>query len=218
MPFFASPLNSGLSGVLLGLTAGLAPGPMLTLVLSHTLRYRIREGCRVALAPLLTDPPIILVAVFLSIQARDMKPLLAALSLLGTVYLIYLGYETLHINAQVLQAPQSRPQSLLKGMITNFLNPHPYLFWLTVGAPILSAQGPYPRLGAGLFLLGFYTCLIGAKMVLAWVVGSSRFLIQGRTYTWSMRFLGMVLWGFALSLAFQAGNLFGIWEGLSVHC
>ena len=211
MPFPASPLNSGVSGVLLGLTAGLAPGPMLTLVLSHTLRYRIREGCKVALAPLLTDPPIIGAAVVLSIQVRDMEPALASLSLFGAVYLIYLGYETLQVSARVLQAPQSRPQSLLKGIITNFLNPHPYLFWLTVGAPLLSTQGNHPVLGAGLFLLGFYVCLIGAKMFLAWVVGSSRFLIKGRLYTWTMRFLGVVLWGFALSLIFHAGRLFGIW-------
>lgn len=211
MPILSSPLSSGFSGALLGLTAGLAPGPMLTLVLSHTLRYRIREGCKVALAPLLTDPPIIVAAIFLSLQVRDIEPVLAVLSLFGAVYLMYLGFETLHISARVLQAPQSRPQSLLKGIITNFLNPHPYLFWLTVGAPILSTQGKHPVFGAGLFLLGFYVCLIGAKMVLAWVVGSSRFLVKGRMYTWTMRFLGVVLWGFSLSLAFQAGRLLGIW-------
>ena len=55
------------SGILLGLSAGLAPGPMLALVLAQTLRHGTREGCKVALTPLVTDPPIILVTLVLAI-------------------------------------------------------------------------------------------------------------------------------------------------------
>ena len=41
------------SGMLLGFSAGLSPGPMLTLVLAQTLRHGSREGCKIALTPLL---------------------------------------------------------------------------------------------------------------------------------------------------------------------
>jgi threonine/homoserine/homoserine lactone efflux protein len=54
------------SGVLLGLSAGLSPGPMLALVLAQTLRRGPREGCKIALTPLVTDPPIILVTLALA--------------------------------------------------------------------------------------------------------------------------------------------------------
>lgn len=54
-----------LSGILLGLSGGLAPGPLLTLVASETLRHGARAGVRVALAPLLTDLPIVLATVSL---------------------------------------------------------------------------------------------------------------------------------------------------------
>ena len=54
------------SGVLLGLSAGLSPGPMLALVLAQTLRHGSREGCKIALTPLVTDPPIILVTLALA--------------------------------------------------------------------------------------------------------------------------------------------------------
>src|SRR6266550_2327590 len=40
------------SGVLLGLSAGLSPGPML----AQTLRHGAREGCKIARAPLVTQP------------------------------------------------------------------------------------------------------------------------------------------------------------------
>ncbi len=53
------------SGILLGLSGGLAPGPLLTLLASETLRHGARAGVWVALAPLLTDLPIILATVLL---------------------------------------------------------------------------------------------------------------------------------------------------------
>lgn len=54
-----------LTGVLLGLSSGLAPGPLLALVASETLRHGVRAGVRVALAPLITDLPIILTTILL---------------------------------------------------------------------------------------------------------------------------------------------------------
>ena len=210
MPLNTSPFQSGLSGILLGLTAGLAPGPMFALVISQALRYRAREGMKVALAPLLTDPPIIFLAVLLSIHVAGIKPVLAGLSLIGAGYLAYLGYETIQVNEGVFQNTGQAPRSLFRGILTNLLNPHPYLFWFTVGAPLPSPQGDRPLLSAGMFLGGFYLCLVGAKMVLAGVVGSGRLLAQGRIYTWTMRVLGCALMFFALSLAVQAGKLLNI--------
>ena len=55
------------SGVFLGLAAGFAPGPLLTLVITETLQHNLRSGIRVALAPILTDAPIV-AAVFLTLK------------------------------------------------------------------------------------------------------------------------------------------------------
>ena len=60
-----STLQHILTGSVLGLSAGLAPGPMLALVLSQTLRYSTAEGVKASLAPLVTDPPIILACLLL---------------------------------------------------------------------------------------------------------------------------------------------------------
>ena len=57
------------SGILLGLSCGLVPGPLLALVLMQTMQHGAREGCKVALVPLITDAPIILVALVLAGQA-----------------------------------------------------------------------------------------------------------------------------------------------------
>ncbi len=52
-----------LIGLGLGLAAGVSPGPLLTLVVSSTLARGFGAGLRVALAPVLTDAPIIVLAI-----------------------------------------------------------------------------------------------------------------------------------------------------------
>ena len=53
-----------IQGLLLGLGVGLAPGPLLALVISASLRGGTSHGLRVALSPLITDLPIIVISLF----------------------------------------------------------------------------------------------------------------------------------------------------------
>ncbi|MBU1248362.1 MAG: LysE family translocator, partial [Proteobacteria bacterium] len=88
--------------------------------------------------------------------------------------------------------------SLGKGVLTNFLNPHPYLFWLTVGAPLLfSAHEAAGVLGPILFLAAFYVVLVGAKLGVALLTARSRSFLTSRVYVWLLRGLGLLLVLFA---------------------
>ncbi|MFZ0611777.1 MAG: LysE family translocator, partial [Desulfobacterales bacterium] len=64
------------TGIILGLSGGLTPGPLLTLVITETLKHGFREGAKVSLAPLLTDLPIVAAAVVLLHCLADIRPLL----------------------------------------------------------------------------------------------------------------------------------------------
>ncbi len=81
----------------MGLAAGLAPGPLSALVVSQTLSYGIREGIKVAAAPLITDLPISLLAVLVGSRIASRPVPLGLLSLLGAIYICYLGWECLGI-------------------------------------------------------------------------------------------------------------------------
>ncbi len=188
------------SGVLLGLSAGLSPGPMLALVLAQTLRHGSREGCKIALTPLVTDPPIILITLALAAKLAQLRPVLGFISIAGALFVLYLAWESFRPPTENVQAPAERPNSWLKGVITNLLNPHPWVFWLTVGAAILAkslAQG-WPVAVA--FLLGFYVLLVGSKMAVALLAGRSRNLLSGQPYRMAMRVLSLLLALFALLL------------------
>lgn len=57
-------------GTFFGLTAGISPGPLLTHVITETIKHNRREGIRIAFAPLFTDLPIILVSSFVFSRAE----------------------------------------------------------------------------------------------------------------------------------------------------
>jgi threonine/homoserine/homoserine lactone efflux protein len=206
----AETLSSLAAGTVLGLSAGFAPGPLLTLVITQTLRHGIREGAKVATAPLITDLPIILVTLLVLSRISDFDPLLGAISLLGAGYVLYLAYESIRTGPVHLVEAQDHPRSFRKGATLNALNPHPYLFWTTVGGPFLLKGGQEGPSGPLLFLLGFYFFLVGSKIFLAIVVGKSRAFLTKRGYVWCMRILGCLLGAFAFFLLRDALFYLGI--------
>lgn len=82
------------SSALLGLMAGVSPGPLLTLVVTQTVRFGPKEGVRVACCPLLTDLPVIAAVLLFVSRLSDTGPLMGTLSLIGAGYLGYLAIET----------------------------------------------------------------------------------------------------------------------------
>jgi threonine/homoserine/homoserine lactone efflux protein len=204
-------LESLATGVVLGLAAGFAPGPLLALVLAQSIRFGTREGLKVAAAPLITDVPIVILATVLVVAAAEAAGgLLGAISLAGAVFVTYLGIESIRATGVQAGRPDEAPRSWARGALVNALSPHPYIFWVAVGAPVLIrawADGP---LAAAAFLAGFYACLVGAKMLVAVIAGRSGGRIRGRGYRAVMVALGVLLLFFALRLAVEGLRLLGV--------
>lgn len=181
------------TGAALGLAAGISPGPILTLVVAQTLRYGRREGIIVAFAPLISDLPIVVLSLYVLARIREAGPAMGVVSMAGAVFLLVLGFETLRAKPPKGGGPEGAPRSLSKAVAMNFLNPHVYLFWSTVGAPLVLKGGSS---GAGqpvAFLSAFYVCLIGSKVVVAMLVGRMRGLLAGRAYVYTLRTLAVAL-------------------------
>jgi threonine/homoserine/homoserine lactone efflux protein len=194
-----------LTGLVLGLSAGLSPGPLLTLVISETLRRGAGAGMRVAAAPLLTDLPIVLVTLSVLARAAETAAVMGALSLAGGLLLARFGWEGLTFQTTATASGGSPAGALWKGIGANLLNPAPYLFWLTVGGPlVLRALSEHP-LAAAVFAAAFYTCLVGSKVLVAAAVQSSRDWLRSRGFVLIQRGLGAALCLYALRFA---------WDGL----
>ncbi|MEL7059947.1 MAG: hypothetical protein AAGN46_07975, partial [Acidobacteriota bacterium] len=65
-PPMLSPFEPLALGLGFGTAAGLSPGPLMTLVVATALDRGAAAGARVAMAPLITDAPVIVLAVWIS--------------------------------------------------------------------------------------------------------------------------------------------------------
>jgi threonine/homoserine/homoserine lactone efflux protein len=189
-----------LLGIILGLSAGLAPGPLLTLVVSETLRHDVKAGTKVALAPVVTDVPIVIATLFIFSKLSDFHAVAGVISLAGGCFILYTGCRSLQNTGASLNVVTSPPRSLAKGVLANTLSPHPYLFWLSVGAPTVTKAMNLNIMAAAAFIMGFYACLLGSKVLVALMVGRSRPFLQGKAYAYTSRVLGLLLCFLALAL------------------
>lgn len=202
-------LASALSGCVLGLSAGAAPGPLLTLVITETLTYGPRAGIRVALAPVLSDPPIILLCALVLAELSRFHTALALVSLAGGLVVLGLAQDAWRAEPPRLGDAPARSFSLRKGVITNVLNPHPYIFWISVGAPLLVRGWRQHGLAdPALFLTGFYTGLVGSKVVIALLTARSRAFLHGRAYALLLKLLALALAAFGIFFLRDAWRLF----------
>lgn len=181
-----------LLGLSLGIGAGVAPGPLLAVVIRSTLEGGFAAGAKVACGPLVTDLPIIVLAAVLAASLPEAA--LAGLGLVGGMFVLWLGAEALRdvpepVEAAVGGAPVAG--SVRRGALVNVLNPHPWIFWITVGVPIL---GGGSTAQAALFLAAFYLMLIGSKVAVAAALGAGRErLLRGPGYRWALRGSGLLL-------------------------
>ena len=183
-------INFLLPGIILGLTAGLSPGPLLTLVISETLIYGWKNGIKVSLAPLFTDIPIIIATFIVFSYLKSSNIILAFISISGGIFLIYLGFENLKINIGKFDIKGTNTHSLKKAIIANALSPHPYIFWISVGGSFI-VKGNI--IESCLFLIGFYLFLIGSKILVALITYKSKYLLQSKYLIIIIRILGFIL-------------------------
>jgi len=194
-------------GAVLGLVQGVSPGPLVTLVISETLKFGRGEGFKVAVSPLITDSAVVVLTLVVLSNLARYDVIIAVVSILGACYLIYLAAENLKVKTSMLEAKVVKKEALKRAVITNFLNPHVYVFWISVGGPIILRSLTIHTLAPGLFLVGFYVLLIGSQASIAYMVGRSKALVRGNYYSYIVRALGIVLILFALVLLIEGWEL-----------
>jgi threonine/homoserine/homoserine lactone efflux protein len=192
------PLLFAGTAAVLGLSGGLAPGPLTTLLFTQTLRHGPREGLKVALAPLITDGLFVVLAALAMEQLADLDIAFGIISLAGAAFLGWLAWDTWQVVEISVEPGAENPGSLFKAIGVNLLNPHPYLFWFTVGGPMVVKAWASGAASVSAFLGGFFFCLVGAKMAMALLIGRYRHWFRGRAYALSMRVLALMLLGFAV--------------------
>ncbi len=169
-------LSFVLQGIGYGFAAAAQPGPFQAYLISQTLRNGLRRTLVAALAPLISDGPII--ALVLLVLSRVPDSLRIGLYLVGGTFILYLSRGAILAwrRFDPAAAAQVAPgqQSLWHAALMNALSPGPYLFWSLVTGPLL-LQGwrTSPAHGIG-FLAGFYATLIATLVAIIVIFSRAR--------------------------------------------
>ncbi|MDR6226724.1 LysE family translocator [Desmospora profundinema] len=194
-----------------GISAGFAPGPFMALILTESLSGGWRRGVLASMAPLITDGAMILLSLWM--LSAFSPPMFAVMEGVGGLVMFYFGYSTWKIREArpereeaVAYEGASGLAPLWRGIAVNALNPTAWLFWFTAGGTFLQRAYSAGTIPVLLFLLVFFTLLIGSKVLVAVVTGQR--WIGGRLHRTLLMSSGAALWGLGVYALFNGLSYF----------
>jgi threonine/homoserine/homoserine lactone efflux protein len=165
-----------LLGIGYGFAAAVQPGPLQTYLISQALLKGWRRSLLSALAPLISDGPII--ALCLLVLSQVPAGFQRFLYFAGGSFVLYLAYGTYkswkNFDPHLPVSETSSRGSLLKTALTNALAPGAYIFWTFVTGPILIRGWRETPLHGISLLVGFYVTMILGLAALIIVFSSAR--------------------------------------------
>ena len=109
-----------------------------------------------------------------------------------------MAYETYTISGVNISDANTDNSSLYKGIITNLLNPNPYIYWTLVGSPFLVKAFEVETWLPLVFIFSFFLVFIFCKTITAIIVERSKTFLSSQTYLLILKILALILVGFAL--------------------
>lgn len=190
-------LEISIGAFIIGIVSGISPGPLTALAINETLVKGRKGGYIIAFIPILTDLPIILLSLYLINEISGSNLIIGAISFVGALFLVYLAYATFNTNEL---APKSSiaTSSWKKGIITNYLNPYPYIFWLSVGSPTVLLYGNSNIISVVFFIFSFYVGLVGSKLVIVELTYKSKSVLTVKVISIIRKILSAFLFLFAI--------------------
>ena len=149
-------------GATYAFAAAVQPGPLLAYLASRAVADGWRRSLPAALAPVVSDGPIIVLV--LTVLSHVPDRLMVALRCGGGLFLLYLSvgaFKTWRRYDETIGKDSGAPRrSLLGATIVNLLNPGPYLGWsLVLGPLLLKGWRETPANGVAL-IVGFYATMV----------------------------------------------------------
>jgi len=159
-----------------GFVGAAEPGPFQAYIISQALKLGWRRTVSAALAPLISDAPIILLVFFVLSQVPpSMQRLLHVASGLFLALLAWRAWSSWRQRRpEVPSTTASSNRTLLNAAIMNLISPGPYIYWSLIAGPSLVASWRSAPMSAVGFLVGFYGALVGTLAAIIITFGTAQ--------------------------------------------
>ena len=185
-----------------------SPGPDFAVVTRLSLISGRRAGLWAAAGVTASIGIYILVCAFgLSLVIAALPSLSQVLTVVGAVYLAWLGIQCLRSKGELPEAAQTSPsgKSFVTGLLTNLLNPKAMLYFSSILSQVLTPELSAADtatiwlllVGESLLWFGLVAVVFSSRRVLAWLKGK---------LVWLDRAVGVVLMALAAKLAWGAAR------------
>lgn len=184
-----------LQGMALGLPASATPGPFQTYLINQTLSRGWRRTAPLTFVPLISDIPVVITITFLLNQLP--KNFLQIISVIGGIFVLYIAWDlwkqwrTRALSALHGSSKLETSGGFRRGLLMNLLSPGLYTFWALVSGPILVSALQESWILGAMFLLGFYSTLIGGFLGIVIVFNQAHRL--GSSFVQNLMLLSIVV-------------------------
>lgn len=163
-------------GITYAFAAAVQPGPLLTYIISQTLKKGWRSTLPAAFAPVISDIPILIVILFL--LSTMPNSFIFILRIGGGLFLLYLGFRAFkswqEFDADQTILNESGQQTLFNAVFVNLLNPAPYLGWSLILGPIFIEGWKLAPINGIAMIIGFYVTMILTLAGIIFLFGFAR--------------------------------------------
>jgi threonine/homoserine/homoserine lactone efflux protein len=196
-------------GITYAFAAAVQPGPFQTFIISQTLKKGWRSTLPAAVAPVISDGPILLVVLFLlnTVPAN----FIVILRIGGGLFLLYLGINAFNswkkYDLEKSIPTDSNHRTLLNAVVVNLLNPAPYLGWSLIMGPLFLEGWRIAPVNGIALIIGFYLTMIITLVGIIILFAFARKLGPN---------VCKILLGFS-SLALFAFGIYQLWLGINYY-
>jgi threonine/homoserine/homoserine lactone efflux protein len=194
-------------GITYAFAAAVQPGPLLTYIISQTLKKGWRSTLPASFAPVISDIPILILILFLLSTMPD--SFIFILRIGGGLFLLYLGFRAFQswkeFDADRTILNESGKQTLFNAVFVNLLNPAPYLGWSLILGPIFLEGWKQAPINGIALIIGFYLTMILTLAGIIVLFGFARKLGPK---------VSKILIGFS-SIVLVAFGIYQLWLGIN---
>ncbi|MBI4201331.1 MAG: LysE family transporter [Chloroflexi bacterium] len=187
---------------LVGLSGAASPGPLLAFNIRETVRRGVLAGPYVAAGHSLLELLVVVALAFGLTRWVDSDPVVAAIGLLGGLFLLWMGWSMIRNPGQ--GAPQLGTQvdsakergikePFIGGILVSLSNPYWAIWWITVGAAFMTKSLKLGAVGVIAFYLGHILSDISWYSLVSAALASGRRFLTARVYRGVMLGCGFFL-------------------------